>query len=681
MPTVRSDSPGALYCSSPLDYQRFATRVVMVGDVPVGGAHPIVLQSMCIQDTMQTEEVIAEAIELYRAGSQIVRITAPGPRDAENLGRIKAGLRKRGFHFPIVADIHFAPKAAMIAAEHVEKVRINPGNFADRKRFAVLEYSDSEYAEELLRVEEVFLPLVQRCKELGRAMRIGANHGSLSDRVMNRYGDTPLGMVESALEFIRIARSIDYHEIIVSMKASNPQVMVQAYRLLTARFREMGWDYPLHLGVTEAGSGQDGRIKSAIGIRSLLDDGIGDTIRVSLTEDAIHEIPAARRIAAPYQSAAPATGPTPAADRRLGDRFRNSITPYEYRRFLSETAHGRGLHLGAKHQHRILLALDDSEAARPELLHDLRQRGADAFVVSPATSGIALQADAGPVLVNCETQLELCEALPLDASGALLHVQAGEGDPARLLHALAALHARDQMAILRLRVGDLSESALDHVRTLLRGCSSLPAEMMALQLETSPSAHPSTVRAVRALAALLLEFEETWNRPLSPLVLAANCASFEEGAFEASAAFGPPLLDGLGDALLLHCPGSAQDRLKLQLDILQAVRLRLSKTEFISCPSCGRTLFDLQTTTARIQARLGHLKGVKIAVMGCIVNGPGEMADADFGYVGAGPGKIHLYLGKEIVKANVDASIADEELERLIREHGRWAPPQAPGQP
>ena len=386
--TKATDRPlGRPPVTSPFEYQRFRSREVRVGNVRVGGDNPIRLQSMTISDTMDTEATVREAIQLFEAGSEIVRITAPGPKDAENLRNIKEILLARGYDFPLVADIHFSPKAALIAVEYVEKVRINPGNFADKKKFKTIQYSDTEYEDELARVRETFRPLVLRAKELGRAMRIGTNHGSLSDRVMNRFGDTPLGMVESALEFIRFAREEDFHDIIVSMKASNPQVMVQAYRLLIERFYLEGYDYPLHLGVTEAGDGQDGRIKSAVGIGSLLDDGIGDTIRVSLTEDAVYEIPAARRIAAPYnrpadEIAAPARL-APACESRLSTLYRETVNPYMYSRFLSEAVQAGEVYLGSKHQHRIVLpvalAAGESPAqfASRGLSHARRRRRSD----------------------------------------------------------------------------------------------------------------------------------------------------------------------------------------------------------------------------------------------------------------------------------------------------------------
>lgn len=700
--------PAGRYLESPFRYRRFKSREVRIGDVRIGGDNPIVLQSMTISDTLNTEAVVAEAIQLWEAGSELVRITAPGPKDAENLKNIKAELKRRGFHFPVVADIHFAPKAALIAAEYVEKVRINPGNFVDRKRFAVREYNDSEYAEELERVREIFIPLVKRCRELGRAMRIGANHGSLSDRIMNRFGDTALGMVESALEFIKIAEEFDFHDIVVSMKASNPQVMVQAYRLLVERFYVEGMAYPLHLGVTEAGNGQDGRIKSAIGIGSLLDDGLGDTIRVSLTEDAIYELPAARRIADRYNqlharggagSARARDRVQPASEPQLETRYLRAVNPYVFERFLSEAARGGSFYIGSKHQHRAFVTLTDSGASSLSLdallaeARALAADGADAFVVpARAFAGVperAWPADAPPLFLEFGSAAAAPDPaeIAIDSiAGAALELSLA--DDAQLAADLAALRGRlsvlfedSRMTLIQLRVRDLSVAASERARRMFQDTPALCGQNVVFSIALDPATdaeiYLSPTKALRWLAALFLDLAAEGKRELPPLLLRGRYASLDDAVFDASLEMGPLFLDGLGDGLWIEtaAPASGAALLKLELDLLQAVRLRLSKTEFISCPSCGRTLFDLQTTTARIQASTGHLKGVKIAVMGCIVNGPGEMADADFGYVGAGPGKIHLYRGKEIVKSNIPSEIADAELIELIRAHGMWKEP------
>lgn len=702
-----ADRRGGRYLvASPFEYRRFLSREVRIGNVAVGGRNPIRLQSMTISDTMDTEATVREAIELFEAGSEIVRITAPGPKDAENLGQIKQELLNRGYDFPVVADIHFSPKAALIAVEFVEKVRINPGNFADKKKFKTIEYSDAEYEDELGRVREVFRPLLLRAKELGRAMRIGTNHGSLSDRVMNRFGDTPLGMVESALEFIHFAREEDYHDIIVSMKASNPQVMVQAYRLLIERFYLEGLNYPLHLGVTEAGDGQDGRIKSAIGIGSLLDDGLGDTIRVSLTEDAIHEIPAARRIAGPYNlRKTTASSPPQSIQQVLVDRYRETVNPYMYIRFLSEAVQAGQTYLGSKHQHRIILpvAINDNESpiAFAERLGEYSTRGADLFQVSRAdwpgikTSDSISDADL-PLICDLDSdtlqsEIDLADIAAHPAiAGFRISIALNSSTKnsnanalsfaAKIQKILTAISEYPRAVLVHLRLGSIADLEL------LNNC--LTGDIIAdPRLVFSIECPGETTRVYRAMVAMFSELQRTGKRTLPPLILDPGVQKdLENTLYHSAIHAGGLFLDGIGDALVLPAPDNTtvsaemSDRLLiLALDLLQGARLRLSKTEFISCPSCGRTLFDLQTTTARIKAKTGHLKGVKIAIMGCIVNGPGEMADADFGYVGAAPGHIHLYKGKEIVKPNIPSNIADEELVNLLKENDVWREPEATG--
>lgn len=629
------------YVSDPFSRCRFPTREVMVGDVGIGGSNPIRLQSMTIADTMDTEATVAEAIALFRAGAEIVRITAPGPADAENLANIKRRLVDEGFDFPLVADIHFAPKAALIAVEHVEKVRINPGNYADRKKFQVREYSDDQYADELGRVRESFLPLVRRARELRRVLRIGTNHGSLSDRIMNRFGDTPEGMVESALEFIRICRDEDFHDIVVSMKASNPRVMVQAYRMLVARFRAEGLDYPLHLGVTEAGDGVDGRMKSAVGIGALLEDGIGDTIRVSLTEDAIYELPAAERIARPYQGAA--TQPeTTTAESVLIQSYQNAVSCFDYRRLATGSVRWNELALGGQARPALFLTLAPSETASASALV---ARGADAFLVAPP------EFDANTTLPDGD------DVHLLAGSERLAWTDGASGLPSR--------------GVLTLRA-DQADFGLTAMAPQLSQANRLILTLDPRSIQEGRLLHDYR-RLVAQLARLV---REGLLQEMPPLLLRASYENPEEALYRGAIEIGGLLIDGIGDAVLITVPGQpAAEALQFGLDLLQSVRLRLSKTEFISCPSCGRTLFDLQTTTARIKERTAHLKGVKIAVMGCIVNGPGEMADADFGYVGAGPGKIHLYHGKDLVKANIPTSEAVDELIGLIRDHGLWSDP------
>jgi (E)-4-hydroxy-3-methylbut-2-enyl-diphosphate synthase len=539
------------YTASRFAYQRRTSREVQIGTVAVGGDQPIRVQSMTTTRTQDVDATLAQTVRLVEVGCEIVRITAPTVTDAKAIGEIKRRLRGMGIQTPLVADIHFSPAAAMEAAEHVEKVRVNPGNFADQKFFRVREYSDADYAAEIERIEERFAPLVVKCKDRGVAMRIGSNHGSLSDRIMNRYGDTPAGMVESALEFVRIARKHHYHDIVLSMKASNPKIMIQAYRLLVARMDEEGMDpYPLHLGVTEAGLGEDGRIKSAVGIGALLDDGLGDTIRVSLTEEPEAEVPVAQRLVAPYNAGLPhAEAFAPVTER---------LDPYSYGRRLSRTVDVGGLSVGDSHTVAVFDPPEDALSGTPSLDEVMHLDGRAAWY---------------------------------DAVRAYRALAAGSND--RPLHLQATVDG-------------------DELEILLR----------------------------------------------------------------ASTVLGSLLCDGVGDSVGLTAPGlDVEARSRLLFGILQAAGVRISKTEFVSCPSCGRTLFDLQTTTERIAARTKHLKGVKIAIMGCVVNGPGEMADADFGYVGGSPGKVNLYVGKEVVEKGVPESEADQRLEGLIRAHGKWVDP------
>ncbi|HVF71284.1 MAG TPA: (E)-4-hydroxy-3-methylbut-2-enyl-diphosphate synthase [Chthoniobacterales bacterium] len=582
------------YCENPFHYRRRTTREVMVGNVGIGGANPVRVQSMITCDTMDTEASIGQTIELAEAGCEIVRITAPTVKDSANLQNIVNGLRARGCHVPIVADIHFKPEAAMEAAKWVEKVRINPGNYADSKKFKILEYTDEQYAAELERIRQRFSPLVKVCKELGRAMRIGTNHGSLSDRILNRYGDTPLGMVESALEFARIARDLDYHAFVFSMKSSNPKVMIAAYRLLVARLSEEGadWNYPIHLGVTEAGEGEDARIKSAIGIGSLLEDGIGDTIRVSLTEDSIHEIPVARAMVALFT-----TGRRPEAPKVAADL---PFDPFSYVRRPSQTIERDRFRLGGEETIRVVVRQESFD----KVAHKIDRLG-----------------DYKPEIVYEKADVR-------------------ELDP------------RDDDAIAKLN----GESEPQ----LVTACDGLDLPMIA---------------AFRLLAAKVATRH--------PILLKDELAKGKEGReflntlLNAATNIGSLLCDGIGDAVLIQGEEAPGQALRLSYNILQAAGSRIFKTDYVACPSCGRTLFNLQTTTARIKEATSHLKGVKIAIMGCIVNGPGEMADADFGYVGGAPGKVNLYVGKTAVKFNIPETEAVARLQDLIREHGKWVEPVA----
>ncbi|TGK14079.1 4-hydroxy-3-methylbut-2-en-1-yl diphosphate synthase [Leptospira fletcheri] len=652
------------YNHSPFSYKRRRTREVKVGDIGIGGNNPIRIQSMITADTRDTENSVRQILELERIGCEIVRLTVPSQPDADNLPNIRKELKRLGSKVPLVADIHFTPSVALKSVEWVEKVRVNPGNFADKKKFAVRDYSDAEYKEELERISEVFLPLVSRCKELGVSMRIGTNHGSLSDRIMNRYGDTPLGMVESALEFIRIAESIGYKDIIVSMKASNPQVMIQAYRLLCSRFLELQMDYPLHLGVTEAGDGKDGRIKSAIGIGSLLEDGLGDTIRVSLTEDPIHEIPVARLLADKFNSKIP-----PEADGISYSEFRN---PYTYQRFYSRPVNIANVLIGETHPVRVETVLpfsssSDFNSSLANLRNFAKALSLDVELVSvPFPDDPALREEliesAGSSPIPVGVLVERNELLYADDTEDLKPFAKVVVDPFHHFQngdlLMDFLKTREGRGMTELRVQSYQIESLKGLPEMLQ---SNGIESVAFSLHSSHILHD-----YRKLAKILSDWDY-------PIVLNGEFQDEETALYEASIGIGGLLTDGIGDILRIRVPSAEPETvLQLGFDLLQATRLRLTKTEYISCPSCGRTLFDLQSTTARIKERTGHLKGVKIAVMGCIVNGPGEMADADFGYVGAGPGKVHLYRGKEIVLKNVPYEEADEKLVELIKSSGMW---------
>ena len=616
------------YCVDPFHYHRRATREVKVGNVGIGGDNPIRVQSMITCDTMDTEASIQQTIELAQTGCEIVRITAPTVKDARNLEHIAKGLRERGCSVPIVADIHFKPEAAMEAAKWVDKVRINPGNYADSKKFVIREYTDDQYAAELARIRERFSPLVDLCKKRGIAMRIGTNHGSLSDRILNRYGDTPLGMVESALEFARIARNLDYHDFVFSMKASNPKIMIAAYRLLVARLNELGpdWNYPLHLGVTEAGEGEDARIKSAIGIGSLLADGIGDTIRVSLTEDSPHEIPVAKALIRLISTVAAGVSPAKeAADTAATTAI--SFDPFSYQRRATEKIERDGFKLGGDELIRVVVRkanfdkiahkIDRMGDYKPEIVYE----NANVVEIDPrddsAVAKINAERRAQSVSVRDDVDLPVITAFRLLA--ARLHVRhlillkdVLKNDKARMPNAEGSPNAR------------MTKSGSDFVIT-----SSLDIRH----------------------------------------------SSFLETLLTASTNIGSLLCDGIGDAILVQGEEAPGQALRLSYNILQAAGSRIFKTDYVACPSCGRTLFNLQTTTAKIKAATLHLKGVKIAIMGCIVNGPGEMADADFGYVGGAPGKVNLYVGKTAVKFNIPEAEAVDRLKDLIREHGKWVDP------
>jgi len=675
----------------PLSYRRRPTRRVMIGAVGVGANEPIRVQSMTTTDTGDWEATAQQSLRLFQAGCEIIRVTVPNMQDAAALEPLRRRLEELGVTAPLVADIHFNPHAAMVAADFVEKVRVNPGNYADVKKFAVREYSDDQYAGEIDRIREKFAPLVEKCKRLGRAMRIGTNHGSLSDRIMNRHGDTPLGMVESALEFVRLCEEQDYRDLVISMKSSNPFVAVEAYRLLAERMALEGMDYPFHLGVTEAGNGEDGRVKSAIGIGSLLADGIGDTIRVSLTEDPVHEVPVAFALAAPYNA-------------READASRETIVleSAPHRRRATATSVG-GCPIGGEARVATFVdigPLGDGGDAASRLRELVAPPGvdeplADIALVEVSRAEVAafeklrparwtpqgrrpLAALVGPdVIAHAHALASVAAACDLlFARPGASEPQAWRGEVATAGRAAREAGCRfggwvDEHAALVPKPGpkQLAESAFQLVNEAIEATGAEPIVAIVPSPEISP------VAAVRAAVA-----ELDFHRFDAPLLLVdrSGAAPGADPLLEGATRLGGCLVDGIGDAILVRDrpPGEAHAQ---ALSVLQATRQRMTRPDYISCPSCGRTLFDLEEVTARIKGATQHLKGVKIAIMGCIVNGPGEMADADFGYVGSSPGKINLYVGKDCVLKNVPAAEADDRLISLIKDHGRWVEPIAVG--
>ena len=639
------------YCNSLTEYSRRLTREVRIGHVALGGSNPIRVQSMTTVDTMDTKASIEQSIRMIEAGCEIVRLTAPSIKEAENLAHIKKGLLERGFDTPLVADIHFTPNAAEVAARIVEKVRVNPGNYADKKKFEHIRYTRDTYHAELDRIREKFTPLVKICKEHGTAMRIGTNHGSLSDRIMSRYGDTPLGMVESALEFLRICEDLNYFDIVLSMKASNPKVMVQAYRLLVQKMDEEGLQpYPLHLGVTEAGEAEDGRIKSAVGIGTLLEDGLGDTIRVSLTEEPEAEIPVAKRLADRYNDR-PGHAP-------IAPFIDGQIDPFEYvRRSTHEV-----LNVGGSNVPRVIAdfsqkAVKDYKDIRPighVYLPEpdkfiMKDNGADYIYTGMQPASFELPSGLKEI-VDYKAWAELGGR---DHHFPLLSGEEYLGGGTR--------HA--SLNFIHSPCGDLDESMI----------AALKDDPTAVLMLSATSTH-AMAELRRAVVWLMAENIDI------PVIFRLDYPHIDEDRFMlfASTDAGGLLVDGLGDGLMLSA-GTDSKAIDLAnntaFGILQAARTRITRTEYISCPSCGRTLFDLQETTARIRKRTDHLKGVKIGIMGCIVNGPGEMADADYGYVGSGKGKITLYKGKEVVKRGVPFEDAVDELINIIKEDNNWIEP------
>ncbi|MCK6650098.1 MAG: (E)-4-hydroxy-3-methylbut-2-enyl-diphosphate synthase [Bacteroidia bacterium] len=631
-----------LYCNSLTSYSRYKSRVVTIGDVPLGGDNPIRIQSMTTTDTMDTMATVEQSIRMIEAGCEYVRITAPSLKEAQNLENIKNELRKRGYKTPLVADIHFTPNAAELAARIVEKVRVNPGNYADKKKFENIDYTDAEYVAELERIRERFTPLVKICKEYGTAMRIGTNHGSLSDRILSRYGDTPLGMVESAMEFLRIAEENNYYNIVLSMKASNTQVMVQAYRLLVKTMQTNNMNYPLHLGVTEAGDGEDGRIKSAVGIGTLLEDGIGDTIRVSLTEDPEFEIPVAKNLVERYSSRSK-HAPIP-------EIVTLPYDPYDHQRRKTTEV----INIGSGNVPRVVADLSVKQNITPASFFafgynysvpmdkwNLSDMACDYIFVGsnkvdfqiPGTLGLIYDHQVWHTLENKIRTYPLFSLSDYQDSK----------------------HRSSELNFVSVSIADISN--LD----LLKSDATV-----ILVLETN---NPHGMAEQRRV------FVELMNKGISnPVIIKRTYKELgaEKFQLQASTDVGALLLDGMGDGVWLTADVNDQMINSTAFGILQATRSRISKTEYISCPSCGRTLFDLQETTAKIRKRTDHLKGVKIGIMGCIVNGPGEMADADYGYVGTGVGKITLYKGREVVERNINSEKAVDALIELIKKHGDW---------
>jgi (E)-4-hydroxy-3-methylbut-2-enyl-diphosphate synthase len=667
------------YCNSLTQTSRLVTREVTIGQLKLGNGHPIRVQTMTTTDTLDTMATVEQAIRCIEAGAELVRITAPSKKEAENLLNIKNELRARGYNTPLVADIHFTPNAAEIAARIVEKVRVNPGNYVDKKKFELIDYTDQDYAEEIERITERFTPLVLICKEHGTAMRIGTNHGSLSDRIMSRYGDTPMGMVESAMEFLRIARANDYHNIVLSMKASNPQVMVQAYRLLVQQMQhEFNECYPLHLGVTEAGDGEDGRVKSAAGIGTLLEDGIGDTVRVSLTEDPEFEIPVCKDLIKRYEQRANTVSGVIPPIQKL------TYNPFVYKRRLSVPISN----VGGTQVPIVIADFSKIEKITPAHLAsigyvynaetdkwNIGDQAADYIFTGhqvidfnlPGTLQVIVYPGTWATVKDHEKYFPIYDIAGYDTEN--------------------SKHTKQNFVMIDCFSDETPINDFTHLEAIANDATAI------LCLS---SKHKNAMPAMRRMCTelqlrninnpIIITIDSDWNTTDEHLIHFAT----EAGAL---------LLDGFGDGLCLGLTSksyAAQTVLATKdtsgrnyntnasveafinataFTILQATRTRISKTEYISCPSCGRTLFDLQETTAKIRAVTNHLKGVKIAIMGCIVNGPGEMADADFGYVGSGPGKITLYKGKEVVKKNVDSEIAVDELIQLLKANEAWVDP------
>lgn len=629
-------------------YKRFKTSVVNVGDLPLGGDNPIRLQSMTTTDTMNTIATVEQSIRIIKAGGEYVRITAPSIKEAKNLLEIKNELFKRGYKTPLIADIHFTPNAAEIAARIVEKVRVNPGNYADKKKFETIEYTDKEYSDELERIRNKFIPLIKICKEYGTAMRIGTNHGSLSDRIMSRFGDTPNGMVESAMEFLRICEDENYYNIVLSMKSSNPQVMVQAYRLLVKQMMKENMSYPLHLGVTEAGDGEDGRIKSSLGIGTLLEEGLGDTVRVSLTEEPEFEIPVCKTLVERYSY----------YSNSLTDAFKFSeiINPFEYSRRESITINNTG----GKNVPVVILTANDEILKSHEALREVGYYYSESLdkwnIGDMAPDYIYL--GSRDIIYNLPGTLKKIFDYNFWNSLEL------KSDSLPLLSTKEYLSAENLNfnKFLELEINSLSADVYNKISS---------DKNLTLVIKSDDSL---SYLSIRNFAEKLIS-----DKIVCPVIIKRNYGNISEDKFLVNPAtdVGGLLIDGFGDGIWLES-GTVSKKIvnSISFGILQASRTRISKTEYISCPSCGRTLFDLQETTAKVREKTNHLKGLKIAIMGCIVNGPGEMADADYGYVGSGVGKITLYKGKEVVKRSIDSEVAVDELINLIKENNDWIKPE-----
>lgn len=642
------------YTSSLFLPQRRKTRVVNVGNVPIGGSFPIVVQSMTTTPTTDTMATVDQIQRLKEVGCEIVRITVPTQADLKNMANIRKEMEKRHLEMPLVADVHFLPKIAMEACNYFDKVRVNPGNFADRKHFEVKEYSDSEYESELQRLYDSFGPLVKRAQEKKIAIRIGTNHGSLSDRIMNRYGDTPHGMVESALEFIRIAEGENFKDLIISMKASNPFVMVHAYRMLVARMSELGMDYPLHLGVTEAGNGQDGRVKSAVGIASLLSDGLGDTIRVSLTEDPEFEIPVAKKIIEHF--GIPLLNELKTVSGNTSDATWNF---FEYQRRKSNELSLGEFKIGGHETVRVNSHVTQNNVSSMiQKSKDLEPEAESvSFDLETAKKELPMSSNM-PTLIRVDSMTpDSSEMLKNDFYSQVSIRPNQTWSEDRFASKLVELIGK---RILWLRIE--KEADIESACTMLSSLSN----------KIQVGVEISSRRLIHLARKVVVALDQ---KNLHPSILlnwrAAPSDQEEDIVIQASNEIGALLNDGIGDAIEISSPNSDVNH-TVAYTVLQATRLRMSRADYIACPSCGRTLFDLQTTTARIKSQTDHLKGVKIAIMGCIVNGPGEMADADFGYVGSGPGHINLYVGKECVERGISQDIADQKLIDLIKQHGRW---------